>query len=145
MLSIAPAVDPQRGAIEVKFALVGDAPAFLREDMTLSIEVETGRRPRALVVPVAALIVGADPTRATLRVVQDGRIEQRDVRLGLRTLGAAEVRAGLSEGDEVVLRPVLADGTRVRSRLVEAQLDTAAGAAGAGEGGAAALTNMMGR
>ena len=113
--------------------------------MTLSIEVETGRRPRALVVPVAALIVGADPTRATLRVVQDGRIEQRDVRLGLRTLGAAEVRAGLSEGDEVVLRPVLADGTRVRSRLVEAQLDTAAGAAGAGEGGAAALTNMMGR
>lgn len=145
VLSIAPAVDPQRGAIEVKFALVGDAPAFLREDMTLSIEVETGRRPRALVVPVAALIVGADPTRATLRVVQDGRIEQRDVRLGLRTLGAAEVRAGLSEGDEVVLRPVLADGTRVRSRLVEAQLDTAAGAAGAGEGGAAALTNMMGR
>ena len=105
----------------------------------------TGRRPRALVVPVAALTVGADPTRATLRVVQDGRIEQRDVRLGLRTLGAAEVRAGLSEGDEVVLRPVLADGTRVRSRLVEAQLDTAAGAAGAGEGGAAALTNMMGR
>ncbi len=145
VLSIAPAVDPQRGAIEVKFALVGDAPAFLREDMTLSIEVETGRRPRALVVPVAALTVGADPTRATLRVVQDGRIEQRDVRLGLRTLGAAEVRAGLSEGDEVVLRPVLADGTRVRSRLVEAQLDTAAGAAGAGEGGAAALTNMMGR
>ncbi len=91
------------------------------------------------------LTVGADPTRATLRVVQDGLIEQRDVRLGLRTLGAAEVRAGLSEGDEVVLRPVLADGTRVRSRLVEAQLDTAAGAAGAGEGGAAALTNMMGR
>jgi HlyD family secretion protein len=145
VLSIAPAVDPQRGAIEVKFALVGDAPAFLREDMTLSIEVETGRRPRALVVPIAALTVGSDPTRATLRVVQDGRIEERDVRLGLRTLGAAEVRAGLTEGDEVVLRPALADGTRVRSRLVEVQLDAAGGGGAGGEGGAAQLTNMMGR
>lgn len=145
VLSIAPAVDPQRGAIEVKFALVGDAPAFLREDMTLSIEVETGRRARALVVPIAALTAGADPTRATLRVVQDGRIEERDVRLGLRTMGAAEVRAGLAEGDEVVLRPALADGTRVRGRLVEPQLDVAGGGGAGGEGGAAQLTNMMGR
>jgi HlyD family secretion protein len=146
VLSIAPAVDPQRGAIEVKFALVGDAPAFLREDMTLSIEVETGRRPRALVVPIAALTSGADPTRATLRVVLDGRIEERDVRLGLRTMGAAEVRAGLAEGDEVVLRPArVADGARVRSRLVEAQLDVAGGGGAGGEGGAAQLTNMMGR
>lgn len=144
VLSIAPAVDPQRGAIEVKFALVGDAPAFLREDMTLSIEVETGRRARALVVPIAALTVGADPTRATLRVVQDGRIEERDVRLGLRTLGAAEVRAGLADGEQVVLRPALPDGTRVRSRLVDVSLD-AAGTGLGGEGGATQLTNMMGR
>ena len=144
-LSIAPAVDPQRGAIEVKFALVGEAPAFLREDMTLSIEVETGRRARALVVPIAVLTTGADPTRATLRVVQDGRIEQRDVRLGLRTLGAAEVRSGLADGDEVVLRPALAEGTRVRSRVVEAQLDVAGSSSAGGEGGAAQLTNMMGR
>ena len=145
VLSIAPSVDPQRGVIEVKFALVGDTPDFLREDMTLSIEVETGRRPRALVVPIAALTPGADPTRATLRVVQDGRIEERDVRLGLRTLGAAEVRSGVSDGEEVVLRPALPDGTRVRSRLVEVPLDAASGAANGGEGGATQLTNMMGR
>ena len=144
VLSIAPSVDAQRGAIEVKFALVGDAPTFLREDMTLSIEVETGSRTRALVVPIAALTVGPDPTRATLRVVQDGRIEERDVRLGLRTLGAAEVRTGLAEGEEVVLRPALPDGTRVRSRVVEVSLD-AAGTGAGGEGGAAQLTNMMGR
>jgi HlyD family secretion protein len=143
--SIAPSVDPQRGAIEVKFALVGDAPTFLREDMTLSIEVETGRRARALVVPIAALTPGVDPTRATLRVVQDGRIEEREVRLGLRTLGAAEVRAGLSDGEEVLLRPLLPDGARVRSRVVEVPLDATAGAANGGEGGAAQLTNMMGR
>ncbi len=144
VLSIAPAVDAQRGAIEVKFALVGETPVFLREDMTLSIEVETGSRARALVVPIAALTIGTDPAHATLRVVLDGRIEERDVRLGLRTLGAAEVRAGLADGEEVVLRPALPHGTRVRSHVVEVSLD-AAGTGAGGEGGAAQLTNMMGR
>lgn len=55
VLSLAPAVDAQRGAIEVKFALAGTPPAFLREDMTLSVEVETGRRDHALVLPQSAL------------------------------------------------------------------------------------------
>ena len=52
MLSIAPAVDPQRGAVEVKFTLLQVPPAHLREDMTLSVEVETARRERALVMPL---------------------------------------------------------------------------------------------
>lgn len=55
VLSLAPAVDAQRGAIEVKFALTGASPAFLREDMTLSVEVQTGRREAALVLPQSAL------------------------------------------------------------------------------------------
>ena len=37
--SIAPLVDAQRGAVEVKFSLPQAPPAFLREDMTLSVEV----------------------------------------------------------------------------------------------------------
>ena len=52
VLSIAPVVDAQRGAVEVKLSLPQAPPAFLREDMTLSVEVETGRRERALVVPI---------------------------------------------------------------------------------------------
>ncbi len=53
--AISPLVDAQRGAIEVKFAVTGTAPTFLREDMTLSVEVETAKRDRALVLPVNAL------------------------------------------------------------------------------------------
>lgn len=144
VLSISPAVDPQRGAIEVKFAVQGQAPDFLREDMTLSVEVETGRRARALVLPVAALIRTADANIARVRVIEDGRIEERDVGLGLRTLGAAEVRLGLAEGDQVVLDMRLAVGQRVRARVVEPNLQGAAVSAGAGSG-AAQLTNAMGR
>ncbi|MCP2848973.1 hypothetical protein, partial [Salmonella enterica] len=55
VLSIAPRVDAQRGAVEIKFSLNKEAPSFLREDMTLSVEVETGRRERALTLPLVLL------------------------------------------------------------------------------------------
>ncbi len=145
VVSISPAVDPQRGAIEVKFTLQGAAPPFLRQDMTLSIEVETGRRARALVVPIAALIPSADASAARVRVVQDGRIEERSVRLGLRTLSAAEVREGLGEGDHILLDTARPVGQRVRARIVAADLQAGQIGTGAAGGGAAQLTNMMGR
>jgi HlyD family secretion protein len=114
---IAPVVDAQRGAIEVKLALQQGAPAFLREDMTLSVEVITGRRERALVVPIDAVDGSRGDTSATVHVLRDGRIEQRTVRLGLRTLGSAEVTDGLAAGDVVLIGSSLAPGSRVRADL----------------------------
>lgn len=113
--SIAPVVDAQRGSIEVKLALPQAPPNFLREDMTLSVEVETGRRERTLVVPMAVLDGGPDGSAATVRVVSDGRVESRRLRLGLRTLEAAEVLEGLAAGDVVLLGPAPEPGRRVRA------------------------------
>ena len=42
------AVDAQRGAIEVKLAVRPPVPAYLREDMTLSVQVQTARLDSAL-------------------------------------------------------------------------------------------------
>jgi len=143
--SISPAVDPQRGSIEVKFSLTGAAPDFLREDMTLSLEVETGRRPRALVVPVTALVRSASDGIASVLMVQSGFVEERRVRLGLRTLGAVEVLQGLAEGDQVLVKSAASVGARVRTRLVEPDLQPGGSGGAGGESGAAQLTNMMGR
>ena len=62
------------------------APTFLREDMTLSVEVETARRDRALVVPLAALRSddGAG-RRHRLAGPRRPRRSQAPLRLGLRT------------------------------------------------------------
>lgn len=129
VLSLAPAVDAQRGAVEVKFALSGTPPAFLREDMTLSVEVQTGRRDAALVLPQSALrpLAGPQPqgdVRDVL-VVQGGRAELRSLRLGLHTLGAVEVLEGLQEGEQVIERSsagadgkVLRPGQRVLAKPV---------------------------
>ena len=150
VLSIAPAVDAQRGAIEVKFS-IEQAPAFLREDMTLSVEVETARRERTLVLPQAALRGPAGGDQASVLVLQDGRAQVRNVRLGLRTLDAVEVLDGLKEGDTVLRgNATLQDGQRVRARTVPWTTSspaptTASQGSAQGGGAASALTGTMGR
>jgi HlyD family secretion protein len=149
--SLAPAVDAQRGAIEVKFVLVGEPPEFLREDMTLSIEVETAKVDAALVLPQSALraigtrTAGASADHADVLVVQDGRAVLRSVRTGLQTLSAVAVTEGLAEGDAVLRNGSAAEpGARVRGQVVNWQPTTARSATGVEDAGAA-LTSAMGR
>jgi HlyD family secretion protein len=139
--SIAPVVDAQRGAIELKFTLPQPPPTFLREDMTLSVEVETARRERALVLPMAALRGDVSAGTAEVRVEREGRVEARQVRLGLRTLDAAEVLEGLAEGERVLLGDTPAAGRRVRADLAAAPSVASRARVDAGS----ALTNAMGR
>lgn len=143
VISLAPAVDAQRGSIEVKFALEGAPPAFLREDMTLSVEVRTGQREQALVIPLAALR-GAQ----TVLVAEGGRAHLRTLKLGMRTLDAVDVEEGLRPGELVLLGPALQDGQRVRPLAAQWQpqgpLPGAAPAAGGSDMGRA-ITSTMGR
>ncbi len=60
---IAPSVDPQRGSVDIRLT-VAPVPDFLRQDMTVSVNVETGRRDSAVVVPNDAL-GEVDGNRAT--------------------------------------------------------------------------------
>jgi HlyD family secretion protein len=110
---IAPGIDAQRGTVEVKFE-VADRPAFLREDMTLSLQVVVARSERALTLPAEAVIgAGID---ARVRRLVDGRIAEHPVRTGLRTLDRVELVDGLAAGDAVLAEPLaLAPGTRARA------------------------------
>lgn len=109
---IAPLVDAQRGAVEVKLALEPPLPGFLREDMSVSVAVQTAQRERALVLPLAAL--RGDEARPVVWLVQDQRVVERPVRLGLRTLDSAELLQGAQAGDQVLLGPSPAPGSSVR-------------------------------
>ncbi|MFT5933198.1 MAG: HlyD family secretion protein [Hydrogenophaga sp.] len=142
VLLIAPSVDAQRGSIEVKLALLAAAPAFLREDMTLSVEVETARVDGARVLPLAALRASGADGSATVLVVEAGRAKERSVRLGLRTLEAVEVIDGLAEGEQVLVGGALRAGQRVRVVSWDPS-QRAVGAAASNAG--AVLTNAMGR
>lgn len=141
--SISPLVDAQRGAVDVKFLPSPPWPDFLREDMTLSVTVETARRDRALAVPMAAVHErpGQSPR---VQVAQDGRAVTRAVRTGLSTLEAVEVLDGLAAGDVVLLGPLLPEGQRVRPDFDAAAVQSAAGAATREDAGSA-MTRAMGR
>src|SRR5690606_36129842 len=101
---IAPSIDPQRGTVEVRLA-VEPVPDFLRQDMTVSVNIETGRRGRALAVPNVAL-EAVQGDQSQWLVLRNSMVQRQRVTLGLRGLAMSEVLDGLSAGDRV-----LADGT----------------------------------
>lgn len=106
LVRLAPSVDAQSGSVEVRLAVSGQRPAFLREDMTLSIEVRTGERSDAKVVPARALrsaTTDGEGATGEVLVVEGARAVARSVKLGLRTLTEVEVVSGLKDGDTVIL------------------------------------------
>ena len=157
VLSIAPLVDAQRGAVEVKLEVTSAPDALrarLREDLTLSVDVTTGRREQALVVPLEALRQGSpgvddgNGAQATLWLVQDGRVTARSVRTGLRNLRAVEVLQGLSAGEQVLVGAAPAPGSRVRARVSDAPSGNLGGTAAAGQrkgDAGSAMSNAIGR
>ena len=92
-------------------------PDYLRQDMTVSVNIQTGQRDAALIVPNDALLSIAG-TAAAVRVVRDGHVARQAVTLGLRGLAVSEVTAGLAAGDWVLATDaatsLVADGARVR-------------------------------
>jgi HlyD family secretion protein len=150
--AISPLVDAQRGAIEVKFSVTGKAPAFLREDMTLSVEVETAKRERALVLPVNALrakdaLKNDNSNTSTVYVAQDGRVSVRPVKLGLRTLNAVEVLEGLQAGEGGIVGTSPDADRKVKVKIDNTFNDklTASDVKAKGEDAGSAMTNAMGR
>jgi HlyD family secretion protein len=111
---INPGVDAQRGSIEVKLA-VPSPPDYLRQDMTVSVDIRVAERRDAVLVPTDAVRDLGTPQPWVLKVV-DGRARRQPLRLGLRGGGASEVLQGLSAGDFVVAAgsAELADGARIR-------------------------------
>lgn len=114
---IAPSIDPQRGTVEVRLS-VDPVPDFLRQDMTVSVNIETDQRAKALVIPNDAL-ANVKEDSAEVLLLRDGKTQRQVVKLGLRGLSASEVLSGLSAGDEILVDATvsLADGKRVRTAL----------------------------
>jgi len=97
---INPSVDITRASIEVKL-LVADPPAFLRQDMTVSVDIEVGRRDNAIVVGTR-FVHDLQNGKPWVLAVERGRAVKRPITAGLRGLSDVEILTGLSEGDQVI-------------------------------------------
>lgn len=113
---INPAVDLQRASVEVKLRVKPeDAPSYLRQDMTVSIDIEVARKEDALVLPIRSVHDAISASPWVLKV-ESGRARKQPVKLGLRGATRVEIVAGLDVGDMVVpWTTTVADGQRIRA------------------------------
>lgn len=112
---IAPAVDTNRGTIDIHLQVLEPAE-FLRQGMTVSVDIRTGSREQALVLANDALQNRRGTQAEVLRWTADRQVERVPVQLGLRGTGLTEIVEGLSAGD-VVLTGDIEEGQRVRVRI----------------------------
>ena len=111
---INPGVNAQTGAVEVKLD-VPSQPTVLKQDMTVSVDIEVARRPNALLIPVDAVHDAETPAPWILTI--DGHHSARhEIKLGLRSDGLAEVLDGVKENDIVIpVAAAVTAGARVRT------------------------------
>ncbi|WP_437643460.1 efflux RND transporter periplasmic adaptor subunit [Sorangium sp. So ce362] len=112
---IAPSIDPQRGSVEVRLR-VPQPPAFLKPDMTVSVDLTVARAAGALTLPSEA-VRGAATPEPWVWAVEGGRAARRSIALGLKGEGSVEVASGLPAGAEVIVPDgrALSDGQRVHT------------------------------
>ena len=122
--TISPGVDAQRGSVEVKLRIL-QPPDYLKQDMTVSVDIVVAQRRAALLVPLDA-VHDAGAAQPWVLKLDAGHAVRRAVQLGLRSGGLAEVLDGLRAGDSVV--PLVASDVREGTRLRAAQVAPAASA-----------------
>ena len=97
---IAPSVDAQRGSVEIRLR-VPEPPAYLKQEMTVSIDIEAAHRAATLIIP-ADTLHEPNSLQPWVMVVRDGETRRQTVRLGLQGAGKVEVSEGLSAGEAVL-------------------------------------------
>ena len=111
-----PGVDISRASVEVKLT-VADPPDYLRQDMTVSVDIEIAARDDALVLPLRSVHDVLSGTPWVLGI-KDGRATQRPVKIGLRGNSHVEITGGLAAGDVAIPQSSgVLTGQRVRPVL----------------------------
>jgi HlyD family secretion protein len=115
LVYINPGIDALRGAVEVKLR-VPNPPGYLRQDMTVSVDIEVARSTGAVVVPADA-VRDANSAHPWVLAVDGGRAMRRAVKLGLKGDGRVEVLEGVAPGDLLVsgAQQAVKAGQRVRA------------------------------
>lgn len=111
---INPGIDIARASAMVKLT-VSNPPAYLRQNMTVSVDIATARRADVLSLPGSA-VRDALTAAPWVMVIDNGRAVRRPVRLGLQGDERIEILSGVAEGAQVI--PATADiavGDRVRA------------------------------
>ncbi|BDY05868.1 efflux RND transporter periplasmic adaptor subunit [Ferrimonas sp. YFM] len=104
VVSVDSRVDPVTRSVVVR-ANIDNPDLALRPGMLMTLKLITEQRD-TLVVPEES-IIPLQQRHYLFVVTADNRIEQREVEVGLRTRGRAEILSGVSAGETVVTRGIM--------------------------------------
>jgi HlyD family secretion protein len=109
---VAPTVEPNSQLGQVLIAITTNRRLLVNSSGRALIT--TGKNCNNIAVPLAAVLYGSAGT--VVQVVRRGRVETKQVEVGLMSGGEVEIRSGLNEGDIVVARAgaLLREGDPVR-------------------------------
>ena len=115
---INPGVDATRGSVEVKLN-IANPPAYLRQDMTVSVDIETARRTGTVVIATSA-VQDAATDKPWVLVVRSKHAVKQFVKLGLRGDTRVEVLDGIAAGESVLpaSKVGVKAGQRVRATVI---------------------------
>jgi HlyD family secretion protein len=115
LVYINPGIDALRGSVEVKLR-VPKPPGYLRQDMTVSVDIEVARSAGTVVVP-ADVVRDANSAQPWVLAVDGWRAQRRAVKLGLKGDGRVEVLDGVAPGDRLISasQATVRSGQRVRA------------------------------
>ncbi len=120
VIAIIPTADQSKGTVQVRVAIKTRDPRILPEmaaRVTFMTRPEKGAANAVarVTVPPAA-VLGSGKTGSVFIVGEDGKVEKRDVALGLKTAQSITILSGISAGDRLVADNLdkLHDGDRVK-------------------------------
>jgi RND family efflux transporter MFP subunit len=120
VIAIIPTADQSKGTVQVRVAIKTRDPRILPEmaaRVTFMTRPEKGAANAVarVTVPPAA-VLGSGKTGSVFLVGEDGKVEKRDVALGLKTAQSITILSGISAGDRLVADNLdkLHDGDRVK-------------------------------
>jgi HlyD family secretion protein len=113
---INPGVDISRASVEVKLT-VANPPEYLRQDMTVSVDIEVAAKDGTLVLPVRS-VHDVQSGQPWVLGIKDGRAVKRPLKTGLRGNSQVEIVEGIAAGEVAIPQSSgVLTGQRVRAVL----------------------------
>jgi HlyD family secretion protein len=112
---VSPAADP--GSTTVQVWVQAENPGErLKPGRAVRVAITAATLPKAVVVPVAALLPSSEGGVAVMSVGSDSLVHQKTVKTGVRDAGAVQIMEGVSPGEQVVVvgGVGLEDGSKVK-------------------------------
>jgi RND family efflux transporter MFP subunit len=118
LLDINPSVDAETRSAKVRIR-VSNSANKLKAGMFVQGEIQTGSNAEAIVIPAAAVYRDDRSSKSSyVFVVDQGKAQRREVRIGHERDGRLEITGGLQPGDQVIVEQSIqiAEGVRIEPR-----------------------------